>query len=160
MTKLETALLLAERVHSNQTYDMFPYMYHIRKVVELAQDFSFDETIQVACALHDSLEDSELSYNDIFTLFGGKIAEIVFCVTDELGRNRKERKEKTYPKIQSNPYALIVKLLDRIANVSHSKQFSPKLFEMYKKEHTEFRKQLYRHDASKVLWDKLDELFK
>lgn len=31
MNKVERALLVAERVHANQQYDIYPYMYHIRQ---------------------------------------------------------------------------------------------------------------------------------
>jgi (p)ppGpp synthase/HD superfamily hydrolase len=88
----------------------------------------------IACALHDTLEDTSLSYNDIQKAFGKEVAEIVFCVTDELGRNREERKEKTYPKIQSNWKATVVKICDRIANIEQSRSYNQKLFDMYKKE--------------------------
>ena len=93
--------------------------------------------------MHDVLEDTHLSYNDIKKEFGEDIAELVYAVTDELGRNRKERKEKTYPKIKGNPKAIAVKLCDRIANVREAKSSASKMFRMYKDEHAEFTITLY-----------------
>ena len=142
MTNLERALLVAEKAHANQSYDIYPYFYHIKQVVKIATELGFDESIIVASALHDTLEDTDLSYNDIKKAFGLEVAEIVYCVTDELGRNRKERKEKTYPKIKSNWKAVVVKICDRIANVNQSKLYNKTLFEMYKKEHQDFTKNL------------------
>lgn len=124
MTNKERALMVAEKAHSNQTYDIYPYIYHIRQVVKIAEQLGYDESIVIAAALHDTLEDTPLSYNDIKKAFGKEVAEIVYCVTDELGRNRNERKEKTYPKIQSNWKATVVKICDRIANVSQSKEYN------------------------------------
>ncbi len=98
MTSKERALLVADKAHANQTYDIYPYGYHIRQVVKIAEELGYDGSIVVASALHDTLEDTELSYNDLKKAFGEEVAEIVYCVTDELGRKRKERKEKTYPK--------------------------------------------------------------
>ena len=51
--------------------------------------------------------------------FGHEVAELIYAVTSELGRNRAERNKKTYPKIQGNFYATALKLADRIANVEY-----------------------------------------
>ena len=48
LSKLDKALMVAELEHANQTYDIFPYMYHIRMVVKIAFDLGFDENIQIA----------------------------------------------------------------------------------------------------------------
>jgi (p)ppGpp synthase/HD superfamily hydrolase len=138
MTKKEKALYFAEKAHINQLYGNLPYIYHIKQVVEISEKIGFGETVAIASALHDTIEDTSVSYNDIKKEFGEEIAEIVYCVTDENGRNRKERKEKSYFKIKSNPKALAVKICDRIANVKHSKLHNKALFEMYKKEHKDF----------------------
>jgi len=127
MTNKERALLVADKAHANQTYDIYPYGYHIRQVVTIAEELGYDESIVVAAALHDTLEDTELSYNDLKKAFGVEVAEIVYCVTDELGRDRKERKEKTYPKIRSNWKAGVVKLCDRIANIQQAKLYNSRL---------------------------------
>jgi (p)ppGpp synthase/HD superfamily hydrolase len=160
MTKLERAMLVAEKVHMNQSYDIFPYIYHIKQVVKVAQNFGFDSSIQEACALHDSMEDGNLSYNDIKKYFGEEVAELVYAVTDELGRNRKERKAKTYPKIRSNWKAVAVKLCDRIANMQHSSEYTPDMMNMYKKEHDGFKTALYNPDHPenelKKLWEQIE----
>jgi (p)ppGpp synthase/HD superfamily hydrolase len=162
LTKLEMALMVAEKEHANQTYDIFSYMYHIRLVVKISQMLGYDETIQVACALHDVMEDGSLSYNDIKNYFGEEVAEIVFAVTDELGRNRKERKSKTYPKIRKHWKAVAVKLCDRIANMTHSATYSPKMISMYRKEHEAFKEALTNPDHPQEelakAWSEIDKI--
>ena len=154
--------MVAEKAHANQSYDIYPYMYHIQQVLHIARSLTSDTDVLVACVLHDALEDSELSYNDIKKAFGVEVAEIVYRVTDELGRNRKERKEKTYPKIKSNYKAVIVKICDRIANMTHSKEYNKPMFKMYQKEHKDFFDNLYQKEHSDGLvgaaWDKLNKL--
>lgn len=142
MKNKDRALLVAEKAHANQSYDIYPYMYHIKMVVEIAQELGFDEDIQIACTLHDVLEDSDLSFNDIKKNFGEMIAQIVYDVTDELGKNRKERKRNTYPKIRSNWRACVVKICDRIANIRHSSDYNREKFEMYKDESAAFERAL------------------
>jgi (p)ppGpp synthase/HD superfamily hydrolase len=137
-------------------------MYHIKQVVKIAEELGYDESIVIASVLHDTLEDTTLSYNDIKKAFGKEIAEIVYCVTDELGRDRTERKEKTYPKIKSNWKATVVKICDRIANIRQSKEYNKGLFDMYKKEHEPFCKWLmsneHPYDETNKAWDKLGRL--
>ena len=162
MTNKERALMVAEKAHNNQTYDIYPYMFHIKQVVKIAEELGYDESIVIASVLHDTLEDTALSYNDLKKAFGKEVAEIVYCVTDELGRDRNERKEKTYPKIQANWKATVVKICDRIANVSQSKDYNKGLYEMYKKEHEIFCSRLMSNDhpyeETNKAWKQLEAL--
>jgi len=164
MTNKEKALLVAEKAHMNQTYDLYPYIYHVKEVVRIAETLGYDESIIIACTLHDVIEDSSVSYNDIKKIFGEEIAEIVYAVTDELGRNRKERKEKTYPKIRGNWKAVAVKICDRIANIQQSKENNKDMFELYKKENIDFIKNVYNpeHPSSELnkAWMLLDSILK
>lgn len=164
MKAKERALLVAERVHTGQVYDIYPYIYHVKQVAKIAEDLGYDESIIVASYLHDTLEDTELSYNDILKAFGNEVAEIVYAVTDELGRNRTERKSKTYPKIAANWKATVVKICDRIANIEQSNEYNPRLLDMYKKEHEDFCKNLmnpeHPYTETKRAWDKLNNLVK
>lgn len=163
MTNKERALFVADKAHANQTYDIYPYGYHIRQVVTIAEELGYDESIVVAAALHDTLEDTGLSYNDLKKAFGLEVAEIVYCVTDELGRDRKERKEKTYPKIRSNWKAVVVKLCDRIANMQQAKLYNSRLYEMYQNEHEDFCKYIMNAEHPQIetnkAWRKLNDLF-
>jgi (p)ppGpp synthase/HD superfamily hydrolase len=148
------ARLVAEENHSGQKYDgMFPYTKHLDDVVNVLKSFGYSGKYIVAGYLHDAIEDTTISYNDIKDYFGVEVAEIVYCVTDELGRNRKERKEKTLPKIASNPDAIIVKLADRIANIKHGGKVT-----MYAKEHSEFKSYLYKPGLCDDMWESLESL--
>lgn len=162
MTNKQRAEMIAEKAHANQSYDIYPYMYHIRQVVRIAEDLGYDENIIIACYLHDTLEDTPLSYNDLKKAFNEEVAEIVYCVTDELGRNRKERKSNTYPKIKANWKATVVKICDRIANVMHSKVYNRDLYSMYQKEHDDFKRNLmssdHPHTETNKAWSDLNYL--
>lgn len=77
------------------------------------------------------------------------------CVTDELGRNRQERKEKTLAKTAQNLGAVVLKLADRIANIRYGGRV-----DMYKKEYAEFKRVLGRltNPKAQALWEELDNL--
>lgn len=132
----------ASKHHKGQWYGSKPYMYHLKKVSDIALDFGYtDESILMSCLLHDIIENTEVTYKDIKENFGEEVAEIVYCVTDELGRSRKERKSKTYKKICNNPKSIVVKLCDRISNITESMgndNYNLKLMKMYLDEHNEF----------------------
>lgn len=148
----------AVRAHGYQAYDeIFSYEFHLDAVDAVLIRFSFGWKYRIAGQLHDIIEDGALSYNKIKRHFGEEIAEIVYCVTDELGRNRKEKKEKTLPKTASNADAIIIKLADRIANIEHGGKI-----DMYKKEYDEFKKWLHpeSNPIAQPMWDRLEELLK
>ncbi len=162
MTDKERALLVAEKAHANQQYDIYPYIYHIKQVVKIVEELGYGESIIVASVLHDTLEDTDLSYNDLKKAFGEEVAEIVYAVTDELGRNRIERKNKTYPKIRANWKAAVVKICDRIANMEQSKRYNQRLFEVYRNEYTDFRKLVSSPEHPQIevdkAWERLQQL--
>lgn len=151
------AFFIAERAHLNQTYDeIFPYMKHIHDVVDVLKRFGFNNNkIIIGAILHDSIEDDALTYNKIKRHFGEEIAEIVYCVTDESGRNRQEKKKKTLPKTATNQDAIVIKLGDRIANIEHGGKI-----DMYKQEYSEFKGMLYLNSPSdaKPMWEHLESL--
>lgn len=109
---------LAIQVHQGQQYGNFPYEYHLEEVIAILTDYGFSPDnpdtapILVAGWLHDSLEDTELRYDDILNQFGNEVADLVWLVTDESGKNRKEPKQATYAKTRQNEKAIILKLAD------------------------------------------------
>ena len=126
-------------------------------------------TLRQACSLgvygHDLIEDTRVSYNDVKSMLGQESADIIYAVTNEKGKTRKERANtKYYMGIRETPGAVFVKLCDRIANVRYSKMTGSRMFEMYRKENGDFEKALgrytdYRHlEPMFVELDKILEL--
>jgi len=150
------ARMVAVKAHSNQDYDgLFPYEKHTDDVVDVLKRFGYSGKYIVAGYLHDVMEDNGISFTKIARHFGYDVAEMVYCVTDELGRDREEKKRKTLPKTASNPDAIILKLADRIANIEHGGKL-----DMYRKEYAKFKDALYDNtppDALKM-WECLDKL--
>jgi (p)ppGpp synthase/HD superfamily hydrolase len=150
------ARLVAIKAHGNQTYDgIFPYEKHLDDVIDVLKRFNIVHP-KYLCAgfLHDTIEDGSVSYNKINKHFGEEVAEMVYCVTDEMGRNRAEKKLKTLPKTGSNADAVIIKLADRIANIEMGGKC-----DMYAKEHSEFKRALYQPDKlAEPMWEYLESL--
>jgi (p)ppGpp synthase/HD superfamily hydrolase len=100
------------------------------------------ENILTAIYLHDILEDCPIHYSKIVEEFNVPVADMVYNVTDELGKNRKERAIKTYPKIACCPNSLFVKLCDRIANTEYSKKTNSGMLNLYRNEWKSFMENL------------------
>jgi (p)ppGpp synthase/HD superfamily hydrolase len=160
---------------TNHFYSEYlPYEFHLRMVAQVCQDFEhlldntndyytgkpprYDDTTFVtlreacyrACYGHDLIEDARQSYNDVKGVLGSEAADIVFAVTNETGKTRKERANaKYYEKIRNTKGAIFVKLCDRIANVQYGKLTKSRQTEMYKKELPEFLAELGWGEDSK-----------
>ena len=158
------AEMVAEHLHSNQTYDdIFPYMKHIHDVVSVMKRYGFSGNYIIVAYLHDGIEDSRLTYNKIKKIFNVDCAEMVLSVTNPSdARNRKEKFAITYKKLQVYTNGIPNKLGDRIANVEHGIRFESDQLEMYRKEYPEFRAKLrpISPDSTEQMWNDLDRLLK
>ena len=121
-----------------QTYDKSqPYGVHLSMVVDAAMKYghevvaSEEDVVPMifAAYYHDSIEDARLTYNDVTAIARKNMnaeqaymaAEIVYALTNDKGRTRKERAgEHYYACIRETPYAPFVKLCDRLANMTYS----------------------------------------
>jgi guanosine-3',5'-bis(diphosphate) 3'-pyrophosphohydrolase len=171
LDKFEDYLVMARaedfalKAHAGQTYGNYTYDFHLRSVVSVLRSHGVTDTSLLASGwLHDVVEDTDFSVDDIEKSFGSKVAKLVYAVTDEPGKSRKERKAKTYSKIRGNKDATILKLADRCANLLYSLETDNKdMLSMYRKEHAEFSKQLKEglliSDTEQELWDRVDGFF-
>lgn len=145
--------------HGNQKYGEYPYSVHLDAVAAIASEYG--ESAKVVAYLHDVVEDTDTTIEEIEREFGALVAGCVAILTDESGETRQERKEKTYQKMAAVTgdleLALIVKAADRLANfkacVSGNNQ---RLLEMYKKEQDVFKKSVYRAGLCDSIWDQID----
>jgi (p)ppGpp synthase/HD superfamily hydrolase len=138
--------IIERHTSTNHMYDNYiPYRFHLQMVVEAFKKFhhllptkDLDDT-ELACWAHDTIEDTRVSYNQVKEVLGERVADIVYALTNEKGKNRKERaNSKYYEGIVNTPGATFVKLCDRIANVQYSIVTGSRMFEMYKKENENF----------------------
>lgn len=162
--KIEKARDLAFSLHDKvgQNYGKeLPYSFHLQMVADIVIKYGFmvcdsvDDVLPMifGAYFHDTIEDTRHTYNDVLKMAGDVVgmsasqaytaAEIVYALTDEKGRTRAERQsERYYQGIRVTPYAPLVKMADRLANMSFS--FSGKdplnmrMREVYKAEFPEF----------------------
>lgn len=158
---VERAKELALAAHGDQRYGAAPYRVHLEQVEAVVRRFAHDEVMRAAAWLHDAVEDTGLTIEEVAAAVGPEVAAIVAAVTDEPGADRKARKTATLEKLAAaGTAARAVKLADRIANVeatiAHGRG---DLFAMYAGEQAAFRAALYIPGELDPQWAQLDRLF-
>jgi hypothetical protein len=162
---------------AGKLYGDQPYEVHNQEVREVLRRFGFGEServdgmphtyeyLHLAAELHDVFEDLKETITPGFVIALGvnlSAIGIALLVTDEPGKNRAERKKKTYENIKFCDHALIIKLADRIANVERGAKN-----DMYRNEHTLFKQTLckefthempYQEAKIFMMWKHLDEI--
>ncbi|MCG3864553.1 MULTISPECIES: HD domain-containing protein [unclassified Photobacterium] len=157
------AQAFAKSRHGEQKYGDYPYHVHLDTVAELARPYGTDAMI--VAQLHDVIEDTDTSFDELADLFGFTIADAVNYVTDVKLEDRAKRKLEINQRLLSlDPaedaarLALIVKTCDRLANVQSSSNNSRRHFLMYQAEHDAFKHAVYRAGLCDPLWQQLDAL--
>ncbi len=162
MTSAEDqARAFAVAAHGAQRYGEHPYAHHLDAVAEIVRPFG--ESAVVAAYLHDTVEDTQATLDDIESRFGAHVAACVALLTDQPGANRQERKARTYAKLAQVSgvleSALVVKAADRLANVRACvRDGNTRLLGVYRGEHDAFRRAAHRQDLCEPLWSELDTL--
>lgn len=101
-----------------------PYITHPIAVAEILAGFRLDRDTIIAAILHDTVEDTEVTSEEITRLFGSTVASLVDGVTKlkSSNHNKRQNKAATFHKILSatldDPRVLIIKLADRLHNMS------------------------------------------
>jgi (p)ppGpp synthase/HD superfamily hydrolase len=155
----------ATQRHADQKYGDQPYSEHLKEVAQVVRRFGYEfkpaelELLLEGAFLHDTLEDTQTTREELTELFGVELSDLVYAVSDEQGKTRKERKAKTYPKMIANGLAIALKLADRIANVENCIKTKSSLLDMYKKEQEVFKKHLY-NGKFLAMWVHLEGLIK
>jgi (p)ppGpp synthase/HD superfamily hydrolase len=130
------AQALAVEVHRDQKYGTQPYVAHLADVVRRVKQITDDPEIIAAAWLHDSIEDTQVTYGDVERGFGKNVADIVWAVTG-VGHDRAAKMANAIEKIAQTPGAELVKSADRLSNAAASKdEKKMKLYNRYKDEHT------------------------
>lgn len=154
------------RVKVNHKYGKEDYSFHLSMVCDIVEQFIYlidneqRENVYCGCWVHDIIEDARETYNDVLQNTNETIAYLAYALTNEKGKNRNERaNDKYYKEMHDVPNAVFIKLCDRIANITHSKNQGSKMFDKYKVENENFIKKLYRPELIDII-NHIDELLK
>jgi GTP pyrophosphokinase len=112
---VDKALELASERHKGQLDDQGrPYFFaHIVQVHSILKDVTDDEEILCAGILHDIIEDTDTSYDDLIREFNKPIADLV----KELTQQGDWETGYYFPRLKTRK-AIMVKFADRLSNLS------------------------------------------
>ena len=125
MSKLQDkALEFASKKHEGQIDDSGrPYFFaHVVQVYGILKDITDDDEILVAGILHDTIEDTDATFEEIMENFTPNIAHLVRMLTHTGEKNDKGERNFPYLNISAGfemyKKAAKVKFADRLSNLS------------------------------------------
>ena len=137
---LDDVLKFATKAHSDQKrkYTGDPYIVHPIAVAEIVKTVPHTDAMIAAALLHDVVEDTPVTIEQIKDKFGSEVAELVGWLTDisrpENG-NRKTRKSLDRDHSANAPAeAQTIKLADLIHNTKSIEKHDPHFWKVYKQE--------------------------
>jgi GTP diphosphokinase / guanosine-3',5'-bis(diphosphate) 3'-diphosphatase len=163
LPNLLQAISFSAKKHRYQTrkgIDGEPYINHPIEVANILANTGkiTDFNILTAAVLHDTVEDTETTAEELTELFGEKVCSIVMEVTDDKTLTKLERK---LLQIEHSPHlspeAKQVKLADKISNVSDILNNPPDWDEERKREYIVWAKKVVA--GLRGVNTELDELF-
>lgn len=123
LRRITAAFDLAARAHTGQTRKgsrAEPYVNHVADVAaRLARSPQATEAMVVAAILHDVVEDTEVTLEDIRQRFGEEVAGYVAEVTDDMDLPKEERRRLQVERAPTkSPGAKRIKLADKASNLA------------------------------------------
>lgn len=124
MVRIERAYLLAAEAHSDQRRKSGePYIFHPIAVARIiAEELELDANPIIAAFLHDVVEDTNYTIEDISERFGEDVAFLVAAVTKQKKSKYQHSKQidnfrQILDSVSYNIHALLIKLADRLHNM-------------------------------------------
>ncbi len=146
--KIKKAKEYATKMHKGQyRKGGEEYIVHPTRVANYVKEFKESNELDMlieAAYLHDTIEDTNATYYDLVHEFGPGVASIVLELTTDEDM-KKELGKKRYLQIKlknMSSWALVIKLCDRLDNVTDMKNCSQDFIYKYKNETTEILKYL------------------
>ena len=123
---LDRAIIYAVKAHHNteRRGKGFPYIVHPMEAVEIVSTITPDQELLAAAALHDTIEDTDVTIEDIRREFGDRIAELVHAESDQFMEGVSEedswhdRKQTAINRLAAASHdAKIVAMGDKLSNM-------------------------------------------
>ena len=123
---LDHAIIYAVKAHAGteRRGKGFPYIVHLMESVEIVATITPDQELLAAAMLHDTVEDTEVTVEDLRREFGDRVAFLVAAESDirHEGESEEEswhrRKQEAIDRLAAAPLeAKIVALGDKLSNM-------------------------------------------
>ena len=123
--RVRAAFECADRAHSGQKRrDGSPYVSHCIAAAIITAEMGLDEDSIIAALLHDTIEDTSLTHEDIARSFGTSVADIVEGVTKltrvqytSVEEQQMENMRKMLMAMAKDIRVILIKMADRLHNM-------------------------------------------
>lgn len=169
-TIVERAASFAAIAHAGQVrkYTEAPYIDHCKAVADIVACRPVDDPTDIAVAwLHDTVEDTLVTLEDIRVHFGDEVARAIWFLTDcdKSSGNREQRKAFDRGRLSAGDWVVhTVKCADLIDNTSSIVEHDPAFAKVYLREkelllpHLDKAEARIKYGAEKVLERALETL--
>ena len=124
---VKNAELFAKKKHSGMMRKdgTTSYSKHLESVVNRLKSLGvIDEELLCAGWLHDTIEDTETSFDDLYEQFGSRVAVLVSTLSKDMSLTRKQREQVYVKQLKEASFdAKLIKLCDISANLSDLKNY-------------------------------------
>ena len=127
MSKIDDAIKFAVDAHKGQVRKLggLPYIFHPTEVAQIVAQMTTDEDVIAAAILHDTVEDTKTTFEEITNLFGERVAKLVGLETEDKRENEDKaatwriRKEEALEKLanETDISAKMICLGDKLSNI-------------------------------------------
>jgi (p)ppGpp synthase/HD superfamily hydrolase len=181
MSRFEDALRFAVEVHSGMTRrtEGIPYVLHPMEVATIAASMTSNDDVLCAALLHDVVEDTPTTMDEVRERFGERVAQLVASETEDkrpelpAAQTWQVRKEESLEELAAatDDGVLVLWLADKLSNMrsfarmyrhegdkvwSHFNQNDPEAHHWYYRSVADMTRQLSASDA----WGEYDALVK
>ncbi len=127
MELVKSAELFAKKKHSGMMRKDGTTLYskHLEDVVNRLKSLGvIDEELLCAGWLHDTIEDTDVTFDDLYEQFGSRIAVLVSSLSKDMTLTRKQREQIYVKQLKESSFdAKLIKLCDISANLSDLKNY-------------------------------------
>ena len=124
------------RMNQVRKYTGEPYINHVIEVMEIVSSVPHSDEMLAAALLHDTIEDTSVTRENIEQEFGASVAKLVMELTDECHEgNRAARKSAEAVRLATiSQEAQTIKLADFISNTNSIVRHDPGFAKVYLRE--------------------------
>lgn len=123
---LDRAIIYAVKAHHNteRRGKGFPYIVHPMEAMEIVATITPDQELLAATVLHDTIEDTDVTYEQLVAEFGKRVADLVYSESDQYTEGIAEeeswhdRKQAAIDRLRNaSRDAKIVAMGDKLSNM-------------------------------------------
>ena len=153
--RLDSAIKYAVDKHQGQLRkrEGTPYILHPLESAAIANDLTKDENVLIAAILHDTVEDTDATIEEVREKFGDRVAELVASETEDKRESLppsetweiRKKESLEHLKNTTDPAVKILWLSDKLSNIRT-------IYQIYKKEGDEVWNNFHMKDPRKQEW--------